>query len=235
MRALKGLLNLKDPDQICLRATVLTGWFFMLRMGEFLTTNSKHAPPGRHPLHMEDVQPLCGGKPTQWGAHVDEISIHISGSKTDWMNQGCVRSHTRVSPESPNADICVVQAFIMLFGEFPAKFGKRTDLPIASWRDGSAIPAEAVTALLRAAAAKSGNSPSAYSLHSLRSGGETALYQATHDIDLVARFGRWETKSISAYLWESHQMLAGLSDMMVSTSHTLHFATKGKRIPAWES
>ena len=227
LRALKGLLNLSDPDQLCLWTTILTGWFFMLRMSEFLVTNSKHAPPGRHPLHMDDVQPLCEGRPTHWGAHVDEISVHISGSKTDRMNQGCVRSHTRVGPESPNADICVVSAFVMLFSEFPAKFSKRTHTPIATWRNGMAIPAEEVTALLRAAAASSGNSPGAYSLHSLRSGGATALYQATHDIDLVARFGRWKSKCISVYLWGSHQFYSGLGTAMVTGGHVLHQATRG--------
>ena len=190
-----GLLNLKEPDQACLWATILTGWFFMLRVGEFLSTNSKHAPPGRHPLHMEDIQPLCGGKPTAWGKHIDEVSVHISGSKTDWANHGvCKITHTRAPPGSPNDDICVVQAFVEMFEVFPAKFSKRTDRPVATWRDGSDIPPDAVKALLRAAAAESGNSPNAYSIHSLRSGGATALYQAAHDIDLVARFGRWKSR-----------------------------------------
>ena len=116
IRSLKGMLNLRDADQACLWACVLTGWFFMLRMSEFLVTNSKHTPPGRHPILMEDVQPLCQGSPTVWGDHVDEISVHISGSKTDWTNQGCVRSHTMVSQESPNSDICVVRAYVELSG-----------------------------------------------------------------------------------------------------------------------
>ena len=171
LRSLKGLLNLREADQLCLWVSILTGWFFMLRMSEFLVTNSKHTPPGRHPIYMEDVQPLCNGSPTHWGNHVDEISIHISGSKTDWLNQGCVRSHTRVSSDSPNADICVVQAYVDLFNEHPVKFTKYTDRPVASWRNGDSIPQEAVTALLRAAASANGNSPAAYSLHSLRSGG----------------------------------------------------------------
>ena len=57
LRALKGLLNLNDADQACLWTCILTGWFFMLRMSELLVPNSKHTPPGRHPILMEDVQP----------------------------------------------------------------------------------------------------------------------------------------------------------------------------------
>ena len=45
IRALKGLLNLQGPGQLCLWATILTGWFSMLMMSEFIVINSKHAPP----------------------------------------------------------------------------------------------------------------------------------------------------------------------------------------------
>ena len=88
-----------------------------------------------------------------------------------------------------------------------------------------------LAALLRAAVFRRGSNPGSSSLHSLRSGGATALYQATKDVESVARFGRWKAKSISAYLRESHQMLAGLSDRMVSVSHTLHFLPRGGESP----
>ena len=159
-------------------------------MSEFLATNSKFSPPGRHPLHMDDIQPLRRVVPTHLGEHVGKISVRISGSKTDWSHQGCVRAHTSVSPISPNSDICVVRAFIMLFREFQAKLSKRGDQPVATRRNATPVPAGSVTALLRAAAAASGNNTAAFSLRSLSSGGATALYQTTHDIDLVARFGR---------------------------------------------
>ena len=230
LRALKGLLNLKEADQLCLWVTILTGWFFMLRMSEFLVTNSSRTPEGRHPIFMEDAQPLHLGSPTHWGNHVGEISVHISGSKTDWLNQGCVRSHTRVKHDSPNADICAVQAYVDLFNEYPAKFTKNVDKPVSYWKNGSPIPAESVTALLRAAASHNGNSPTAYSPHSLRAGGASALYQATHDIDLVARFGRWRSKCISVYLWESHLFYAGLGTAMVQGGHVLNQATRGLKI-----
>ena len=146
LMSLKGMLNLKDVDQLTLWESVFAGWFFILRMGEFLVTKSKFPPQGRHPIHMDDVQPLCKGAPTSWGERVGEISVRISGSKTDWVNQGCVRSHTRVSPTSPNADICVARAFVMMLREFPAKFRKRADQPLATWRNATPIPAEPVAA-----------------------------------------------------------------------------------------
>ena len=59
----------------------------------------------------------------------------------------------------------------------------------------------------------------------MRAGDATALYQATRDVEMVARVGRRRAKSISAYFRGSHQMLAGLGDLMVEKVHTLHRAT----------
>ena len=114
----------------------------------------------------------------------------------------------------------------MLFTEYPEKFSKRADLPISTCRNGSPIPAQSVTALLSAAASAIGNCPIAYSLHSRRAGGASALYQATHDIDLVARIGRWKSKCISVYIWESHQFYAGMGTATVTGGHVLHQATR---------
>ena len=154
---------------------------------------------------------------------MDEVSIHIAGSKTDWVNQGCVRSHTQAKQGAPNDDICAVRARKLLHKEFPAKFSKRGDVPFATWRNGTDIKPADVTAILRAAVTKEGNDNTGlFSLHSLRSGGATALYRATRDIDLVARFGRWRSKCISVYLWGSHKLYEGLGAAMVTGGHVLH-------------
>ena len=88
--------------------------------------------------------------------------------------------------------------------------------------------------MLRAAVFKKGSDPGAYSLHSLRDGGPTSLCQAALDVELVASFGIWATKSISAYFRGSHRILAGMSDTAVATSPTLHKATRRLRIPNGE-
>ena len=153
--------------------------------------------------------------------------LHISGSKTDWLNQGCVRSHTTVSFGAANADICVVRALTDIFVRYPAKFTKNRDSIFATWQNGGAIRPSYMTAILRSTVKKYGQNPAEFPPRSLRSGGATAIYRETKDIDLAARFGRCEANSISAYLWESHQMMAGLSDHMVMGGHMLHTATRG--------
>ena len=170
LRPLKGLLNLREADQLILRTSILLGRFCMLRMSEFLTTDKGGGSGGRHPILLNEAEPMCMGSPTNWGDHVDEVCVYISGSNTDWLNQGCVRSHARVSPASPNADIFIAGAFVALYKEFPAKFTKYGDRPVAVWRYNFPIPPASVTALLRAAASIGGGDRSEYSIHSLRPG-----------------------------------------------------------------
>ena len=96
---------------------------------------------------------------------------------------------------------------------------------MAGWRIGEIAklyPPNSVKTLLRAVVTKNRHNLSAYALHSLRAGGATSLYRDTCDIDLVATFGRWKTNSISAYLWESHQKMTGISDHVVVGDHVLH-------------
>ena len=212
-------------DNRILWCSVLLGWHFMLRMSEYVVTGKETTQ--RHPLHTQDIEPLHDGVRCEWGPEVNGVSIFISGSKTDWLNQGATRSHSKVGPGSPNSHLCIVSALQGLFDVYPAKFTKAKDQPFTTWRNGQPIPGTYITATLRAAAFSQGNRTESYSLHSLRAGGATALYRATRDIELVARFGRWRTASISSYLWESDQAMAGLSALMLLGGHTLHLSTKG--------
>lgn len=122
LRTLSGMLGHTNIDHQILWAAVLLGWFFMLRTGELFDNNDLNRPAGRHPILLSDIDPLCQGNLTHWGPHVDEVTIRISGSKTDWLNQGCVRSHTRVKSSANNRHICVVAALVDLFAIYPAKF-----------------------------------------------------------------------------------------------------------------
>lgn len=126
--------------------------------------------------------------------------MHISGSKTDWLNQGRSRAHTKVSDSSPTSDICVGREVVSLFAEFPAKFSRNRDLPVAGWGNSTPILPSAVTAFLRVDVGK--GVISLRNIPALTEGrGATALYRAAREIDLVARFGRWRSRSISVYLW----------------------------------
>ena len=57
--------------------------------------------------------------------------------------------------------------------------------------------------------------------HSLRVGGATALYQATTDIELVKRMGRWTSSAVHRYLQDGGAV-KGVSQKMedVNVRHT---------------
>ena len=69
----------------------------------------------RHPLHMADIEPLEDGIRCEWGIEVTGASILISGSKTDWPNQGSARSHSKVDMDSPHNHLCIVTALVGLY------------------------------------------------------------------------------------------------------------------------
>ena len=65
IRALKNILNLKLVDQQIVWCSALLGWFFMLRMSEFLSTNNKNMSADRRPFsHATLNQGLRGRSPT---------------------------------------------------------------------------------------------------------------------------------------------------------------------------
>ena len=68
-----------------------------------------------------------------------------------------------------------------------------------------------------------------HSRRSGRAGGDTSMYRATRDIEMVARFGRRRAATISAYLWESDHAAVGLITLMTVGGHTLYFPNKGMR------
>ena len=213
---IRNALDTEDIDSNIMFCTIALGWFFMLRRSEYLGPGlaGHNKQTFRHSVRTVDIEPLHQGKRTTWQGQVDSVSLHLEGSKTDWLNLGTVRTHGRIDPQSPNLQICIVANLQRLFKMLPAREQKGTHLPFARWENDVLISAFHVTFLIKTAAKANGLDPDKYTLHSLRSGGATALYRATGDLDLVGRFGRWKGKSIHGYLWESHQMLIGVASLM---------------------
>ena len=120
-------LDLDTIDRQIARGAVLLGRFFMLRMSEIAITSNLNLSEDRRPLHMRDVDPLSQGVRAHWGIHVDEVSIRISCCKTDWVNQGRVRSHTLIPLGSANSDLCVARSLVGLRDIRSRKFATGVD------------------------------------------------------------------------------------------------------------
>ena len=96
--------------------------FDMISMNEILTTTNKNMSEERHPLHMRDIDPPSHGARAHLGNHVGEVSIRISGSKTAWANQGCIRPRAAIPVCSATSDICAAIALIGLQNAYHSKF-----------------------------------------------------------------------------------------------------------------
>ena len=74
---------------------------------------------------------------------------------------------------------------------------------------------------LQAAADGVGLPKSRFLSHSLRVGGATALYQATADIELVKRMGRWTSSAVHRYLQDGGAVMEASRTMAdVNVKHT---------------
>ena len=105
-----------------------------------------------------------------WGNHLDEISVHIDGPKTDWANLGCIRPHTITPIGSNNSDLCVARALIDLYEAYPRKFSTETATIFASRRNGNAINSGHLISLTKSEVFKKGANHSAFSLNLSRDG-----------------------------------------------------------------
>ena len=131
-----------------------------MRMSEYLVAGREGGD--RHPFHTNDIEPMMDGVRREWGPRVNGVCIYISGSRTDWLNQGPTRSHRKVGEDSPDKYLCAAAAVLALFGAYPAKFQNSRGAPFATWCNCVAIPANHATSILRAAALKQGHDSSAY-------------------------------------------------------------------------
>ena len=187
-------------------AVVMTGFFFLLRASEFLVSAGRSWGTTRV-LKGSNVEGRKDNKQVATLHHAEEVVIYLSGSKTDQFNQGAVRNQFR-----SGSDLCVVSALAAYQALCPERFaGAESEMPLFRYMDGRPIPRTDLQSLIQLAAVADGQASTRYGSHSLRIGGATALYQSTHDLEVVKRFGRWNSEAFHAYLWETHEKQKNLA------------------------
>ena len=102
----------------CIKAALLTGFWFLLRSAEYLAEDGGHFDPDRS-LTWGNVTPWLQGKrlPLHRISEADEISIVIYSGKNN------LETFTRTLHKVPNSDVCVVAALAQVYAAHHSSFG----------------------------------------------------------------------------------------------------------------
>ena len=82
---------------------ILAGWFFMLRKSEYLGPGLQGQSPNtfRHSIRVLGPEAYKDSKRVSRGEDCDSVTLHIHGSKTDWLHAGTVRTHGALPNDRP--------------------------------------------------------------------------------------------------------------------------------------
>lgn len=106
----------------------------------------------------------------------------------------------------------------------PGRFkGAEEHLPLFRWASGVTLKRLEVQNMLQKAARAVGLPADRFQSHSLRIGGASALFQATGEVELVKRTGRWTSSAVHRYLHDSGDVLKELATKMANVGQFVHY------------
>ena len=199
-------------DGTMLNAAIQMAWFLMLRMKEY--GDSGGVDPDMV-MRGHEVRLSCRGKPCEPG-EATEMTVEFRKTKTD---QECFGISQAVHV-SGDPLVCATRAADSLRTLAPQRFGEGSDalLPLFRWANGTVLKREEVQRALRQAAVGVGLPADRFMSHSLRIGGASALFQATGEVELVKRRGRWTSSAVQRYLHDEldAEVTRNVASMMAS-------------------
>ena len=211
-----------DPGELrvncrMLQAALLTAWFFMLRVREFADSGGVDE---EMVLRGQDIQLSANGEPVREGQLAEEVTLQFRKTKSDQTAFGTCKTMLRTGVEG----VCVVAALERLKEVAPRRFGGPESLqPLFRSSSGAVLKRLEIQAILQKAAKAVGLPAERFQSHSLRIGGASALFQATGEVEVVKRTGRWTSGSVHRYLHDSGDVLKKLSQKMASVDQYVHY------------
>ena len=202
-------------------AALVVAWFFLLRAGEYC--NSGKVDLSRI-IRGLDISLKAAGAPCELG-EADQVDLQFRKSKTDQEAFGLTRTHFANYKACEGVRLCPVEALEMLRSWHPARFGAgpEAQLPFFRWASGITLHRSQVQQLLQEAAAACGLPAGRFMTHSLRIGGASALFHATNEIEVVKRYGRWQSGAFHRYLWNEAEQSQGRAEGMATVQATMHY------------
>lgn len=171
-----------DPQGPSIVFAIILMYFSFLRQSNLSPRNKSGFDPTRH-LLRSDVLP----KP-------DAILVAVKWSKT---RQG--RHFSSVAlPALPGAPTCPLRAWTAMIHHAPTLSASQ---PLVSFRDGSSLPISYIKRVWERAISDIGVTHKLYTLHSLRRGGATDIYQSgAASLQEIQQHGDWRSDSVLHYL-----------------------------------
>eukprot|EP00435_Cladocopium_sp_Y103_P045096 s974_g12.t2 len=186
--------NSSYADAVTMFAAISTAWFYMLRAKEYAESNG---------IDYDMIVRGCDVRLMRNGVTVPadetEVSLQFRKTKTDQLAFGDVKTLRATQV----AYLCPVEALSRMRKVWPDRFRQGHPeglLPLFRWASGGVVRRLEIQLLLQKAATAVGLPGDRFMSHSLRIGGATALFQATSDIELVKRLGRWSSSAVHRYL-----------------------------------
>ena len=197
----------ESVDAAVVAAALTTAWFFMLRAKEFCDSSG---------VDESMVVRGCDVKLTE-----TDVTLQFRKTKPDQEAFGSCKSYA--ATDVP--DLCPVMALKALQLVAPRRFeeGPEALLPLFRWATGQVIKRVEVQELLKRAARAEGLPEERFLSHSLRIGGASALFQASGEIELVKRMGRWSSSAVQRYLHDGGDVIRGLSRGMANVDKKVHY------------
>ena len=199
-----------------IQAALLTAWFFMLRAREFADSGGVDQ---EMVVRGQDISLTTRGNADE--EKPEEVTLQFRKTKADQEAFGTCKTMKVTEIEN----VCVVTALHRLREVAPRRFGRgpESHLPLFRWASGPVIKRLEIQNLLQKAAKALGLPAERFQSHSLRIGGASALYQATGEIEVVKRTGRWTSSAVQRYLHDSGDVLAGLATKMATVDQHVHY------------
>jgi len=203
-------------DGFMVQAALLTAWFFMMRASEFCDSNGINLD---NVLRGLDVKLARDGQPAVLG-EATEVTVQFRKTKADQEAFGSCKTMARTGISY----LCPVEALENYKRVCPARFqGADAHKPLFRWGNGVTLKRTEVQYLLQKAAVAEGLPADRFLSHSLRIGGASALFQASADIELVKRMGRWSSSSVQKYLYDGGQTLKEMAGRMAQVDKKVHY------------
>ncbi|CAE7778356.1 unnamed protein product [Symbiodinium sp. CCMP2592] len=201
-------------DAAMIKAAVLVAWFFMLRAKEYCESNG-----------IDYAMILRGADLKFLDAITEEglkgVTMQFRKTKTDQEAYGTCKTMY----ESGVKGVCVVTALEEYKRIAPQRFdcGSEALQPLFRWANGQVLKRTQMQDLLQRAAKGIGLPPERFRSHSLRIGGASALFQATGEIELVKRTGRWSSSAVQKYLHDGETALKAAASKMARVEQKIHY------------